>query len=43
MKIITLVLAAILAATSVSAIAHGGRTDKQGCHNDKKAGTRHCH
>lgn len=43
MKIITLVLAAVLAATSVSAMAHGGRTDKQGCHNDKKAGTRHCH
>jgi hypothetical protein len=34
MRIITLVLAAILAATSVSAIAHGGLTDKQGCHNE---------
>lgn len=43
MKIITLVLAAILAVASISAIAHGGRTDSQGCHNDKKAGTRHCH
>jgi hypothetical protein len=43
MKIITLVLAAILVATSVSAIAHGGRTDKTGCHNDRNAGTRHCH
>ncbi|GFM82421.1 hypothetical protein PSCICN_31130 [Pseudomonas cichorii] len=43
MKFTTLLLAAILAATSFSAIAHGGRTDKQGCHNDKKAGTRHCH
>ncbi|WP_434703042.1 YHYH domain-containing protein [Pseudomonas sp. Z1-12] len=42
MKIITLVLAAVLAVASVSAIAHGGRTDSQGCHNDKKAGTRHC-
>lgn len=43
MKIIPLFLAAVLAATSVSVIAHGGRTDSQGCHNDKKAGTRHCH
>jgi hypothetical protein len=43
MKIITLALVAVLVATSVSAFAHGGRTDKQGCHNDKKAGTRHCH
>lgn len=43
MKIISLVLAAVLAVTSATAIAHGGRTDKQGCHNDKQAGTRHCH
>lgn len=28
MKIFTLILAAALAITSVSAIAHGGRTDK---------------
>lgn len=43
MKITSLILAAILAATSLSAVAHGGRTDKQGCHYDKKAGARHCH
>ncbi|WP_122317747.1 YHYH domain-containing protein [Pseudomonas cichorii] len=43
MKFTTLLLAAFLAVTSLSAIAHGGRTDKQGCHNDKKTGTRHCH
>lgn len=43
MKVIILVLTVVLSTTSVSAIAHGGRTDKQGCHNDKKAGTRHCH
>ncbi|MEM7499504.1 MAG: YHYH domain-containing protein [Pseudomonadota bacterium] len=24
-------------------IAHGGRTDSSGCHNDRKSGTRHCH
>lgn len=23
--------------------AHGGRTAADGCHNDKKAGSRHCH
>lgn len=23
--------------------AHSGRTDKNGCHMDKKTGTRHCH
>ncbi len=23
--------------------AHSGGTDKQGCHMDRKAGTRHCH
>ncbi|WP_248920482.1 YHYH domain-containing protein [Pseudomonas entomophila] len=43
MKFTSIILAAILAATSLSAIAHGGRTDKQGCHYDKKAGSRHCH
>lgn len=24
-------------------IEHSGRTDKDGCHRDRKAGTRHCH
>lgn len=28
---------------SVTAQAHGGRTDKNGCHYDRKAGTKHCH
>lgn len=23
--------------------AHSGGTDKQGCHMDRKTGTRHCH
>ncbi len=22
---------------------HSGRTDKDGCHKDRKTGTRHCH
>ena len=26
-----------------NATAHPGRTASDGCHNDKKAGTRHCH
>lgn len=26
-----------------SANAHPGRTDKEGCHTDKKSGQRHCH
>ncbi|MFJ4142010.1 YHYH domain-containing protein [Pseudomonas sp. NPDC089734] len=29
--------------TSLSVATHAGRTDKANCHNDKKAGTRHCH
>ncbi len=24
-------------------ISHSGRTNKEGCHNDKKKGTYHCH
>lgn len=24
-------------------IEHSGRTDKDGCHMDRKTGTRHCH
>lgn len=24
-------------------ISHSGRTNKEGCHNDKKRGTYHCH
>lgn len=40
--------AAALFALSVVSVptiaeAHGGRTAADGCHNDKKAGTRHCH
>jgi len=27
----------------VCADAHQGRTDKNGCHMDRKTGTRHCH
>jgi len=36
-----LLLALVL--VSSLAFAHSGGTDKDGCHNDRKAGTRHCH
>lgn len=32
-----------LVLVSSFAFAHSGGTDKDGCHNDRKAGTRHCH
>ncbi len=28
---------------SANLLAHPGRTAADGCHNDRKAGTRHCH
>lgn len=28
---------------NINAHAHGGRLNKQGCHNDRKRGTYHCH
>jgi hydrogenase/urease accessory protein HupE len=33
---------ALLLATSL-ALAHSGGTDSNGCHQDHKTGTRHCH
>lgn len=32
-----------LSAQKSKFLEHGGRTDKNGCHRDRKAGTRHCH
>ncbi len=26
-----------------STVSHSGRTDADGCHNDRKRGTYHCH
>lgn len=40
---VTLFALAGLGLTTASAWAHSGRTDKNGCHMDRKAGTRHCH
>ncbi|WP_151343434.1 YHYH domain-containing protein [Rhizobium leguminosarum] len=39
---ITLALIA-LASTVAPALSHGGGTDKNGCHNDRKSGGYHCH
>ncbi|RYD50620.1 MAG: YHYH domain-containing protein [Sphingobacteriales bacterium] len=41
MKYIAFVAAALLLSTS--AFAHSGGTNSQGCHNDHKNGTYHCH
>lgn len=41
MKKIILTLA--LAVIASTAYAHSGGTDSQGCHVEKKTGTRHCH
>ena len=40
-----LLVAMLIAGLVISplAYAHGGRTDKKGCHRDKSTGTRHCH
>jgi hypothetical protein len=36
-------IACLFAVMSLSAFAHGGRTDKNGCHHDRKNGGYHCH
>jgi hypothetical protein len=38
----TIIAIAVLLASGL-AMAHSGGTDKDGCHMDRKAGTRHCH
>lgn len=42
-----LIAAFMLCLVTLSAVApahaHGGRTDRKGCHNDNKNGGRHCH
>ena len=44
-KIFTLsvILGASVIFAPTLATAHSGRTAADGCHNDKKAGSRHCH
>ncbi|WP_313080515.1 YHYH domain-containing protein [Pulveribacter sp.] len=36
-------VAVIIAVASLSAFAHSGGTDKNGCHRDHKTGGFHCH
>ena len=39
----TIIAIILSTSTSTAVYAHGGRTAADGCHKDKKAGTRHCH
>ena len=41
-KAIAIAVLALIASTS-TALAHSGGTDKNGCHRDHKNGGRHCH
>jgi hypothetical protein len=43
MKIIALGLMAGLAVFVSAASAHGGRTNAEGCHNERATGSYHCH
>lgn len=43
MKVFTKIIALFLILVSQLAIAHSGRTDKYGCHHDRKHGGYHCH
>lgn len=43
MKYISLATVGLLMALPVAVEAHGGRTNAQGCHNDRKNGGYHCH
>lgn len=38
-----IVLFFVLATVSMYALGHGGRTNSEGCHNQKSNGTYHCH
>ncbi|TAX39139.1 YHYH domain-containing protein [Rhizobium leguminosarum] len=44
MQLIRIALAAtVFALSAVSAFAHGGGLDKNGCHTNHKTGDYHCH
>lgn len=43
MKTLFLALCLVASLVQATAWAHGGRTDKKGCHLEKKTGIRHCH
>ena len=42
-KFSAVLIAAVLALTSVAALAHSGGTDSKGCHRNHKTGDYHCH
>jgi hypothetical protein len=42
-KISAALIAAVIALTSVTALAHSGGTDSKGCHRNHKTGDYHCH
>ena len=43
MKKLTVLFILLMTLSSSLSYAHSGRTDKNGCHRDTKAGTTHCH
>lgn len=43
MKKMLLAVLVAVSFISANAIAHGGRTDANGCHEDTRTGTVHCH
>lgn len=43
MKTLSIIAIAVLMAAPVAVQAHSGRTNAQGCHNDRKNGGYHCH
>lgn len=42
-KLASSLLAAALALGAISAYAHSGGTDRNGCHRDSRTGLIHCH
>lgn len=38
-----LIIVLLVLALPAEALAHGGRLDRHGCHNDRRTGTYHCH
>lgn len=42
-KKLMLIIAGIVVISSISAFAHSGGTDGNGCHHNRKTGEYHCH
>lgn len=43
MRLLVIILGVLMLVATVNSAAHSGRTDKNGCHVDRKTGIRHCH